>query len=380
MRERAGEHKARYKVSPQGPTFVLTVRYPDGRTRLYEGDEIPSRVTVPPGSTVRLEFSLRSGESGTHAPKACAESLTDLPEEGERIIGVAATASGSVNTGEFHSYAEVDIYRYWPNLRARLEVSYKYTGQSHGTTLGKTVLVSLVETASSTTSPLVTMTFIGAGSPSSTSNRATTTRESTNTGGSGGGTSSAAGGQAGGKGVLTINPSSMRVDAGEIAVFDLCTSLSSPAFRVEDLPVGYRYVITPSGDCYKLKVFTHPLSYGRFEMTVVARSGSAEERGSLSLLVKKAETPSPTVSSPVRQPPDTVSHSGGVCWRGRRGHSVHPKPCDRNLGADHRGDRHREGGTTDRAAGWQWCCSPAGCPPGPLPDQEEVMVRAGGLP
>ncbi len=303
----------------EGPTFQLVVRYPNGDYRRYVGDEIPHRVSVPKDSTVRLEVVAYRGKSGRYTVRACARTLTELPGQG--IVDVHAHTVA--RSGEMEGYASVEMLFYWRNLDVKLEVSFSYIGQSQGWTLGKTVIVSL-EAASSTTSSstlLVTMTNLSTGSsPSATAGgivSRTTSSSSTYpstttiieagsspTGTTSGASGSSSGQPAGGEGVLTINPSSMRVDAGDIAVFDLCTSLSSPTFRVEGLPTGYRYVITPSGDCYKLKVFTHPLSYGRFEMTVVARSGGAEERGSLSILVRRAETSSPATSyTSTEQPP-----------------------------------------------------------------------------
>ncbi len=56
------------------------------------------------------------------------------------------------------------------------------------------------------------------------------------------------------------------------------------------MPTGYRYVISKEGSCYRLKIFTHPLSYGRLDMTLVVRSGGSEERADFSVLVRKATT------------------------------------------------------------------------------------------
>ncbi len=59
-------------------------------------------------------------------------------------------------------------------------------------------------------------------------------------------------------------------------------------------------MITSDEECYRLKIFTHPLSYGKFDMSVVVSSGGVEERAPISLKVRKVETTSAgTTTSPI---------------------------------------------------------------------------------
>ncbi len=92
-----------------------------------------------------------------------------------------------------------------------------------------------------------------------------------------------------------------------MAHYDFCTPLSNPSFRIEGLPTGYRYVISKEGSCYRLKIFTHPLSYGRFDMTLVVRSGGSEERADFSVLVRKATTSAASAPSPAPSSTPTSS-------------------------------------------------------------------------
>lgn len=119
---------------------------------------------------------------------------------------------------------------------------------------------------------------------------------------------------------LSVDPPSQVVRAGETAVFEISTSLDSPKFRLEGLPTGFRYAISRGEGAYYLKVMTHPLSYGTFQMELEVTSGNAIERASISLTVKKAETSSATTHP---QSEGTTSTST---------HSVEPTPTEEMTG------------------------------------------------
>ncbi len=142
----------------------------------------------------------------------------------------------------------------------------------------------------SSTNSLITATLVLPTSTTSSTARGATTSETTTSQGFTSSSPEVRG--------LLLSPASQEVNAGDIAVFDLCTNLSSPSFRIFNLPTGYRYIITPTTQgCYKLKIFTHPLSYGRFDMAIIAGSNEQEERQEFSLTVRKAVTSSPRSNS-----------------------------------------------------------------------------------
>ena len=131
------------------------------------------------------------------------------------------------------------------------------------------VLPTLTQTSTSATTSETTSVGQPQASPSVTS--PTQTQETTATTGS----------------TLTVTPKILEVTAGDTAWFNITTSLSSPIIRVENLPTGYRYVITKGEGVYFLRIFTHPYSYGRFDISVIAESGGVELSESVRLIVKE---------------------------------------------------------------------------------------------
>jgi len=154
----------------------------------------------------------------------------------------------------------------------------------------------ITATSISTTSQTATQTSSQGTSPTLMTLISTTSQTTTQAGGTGVETTSQGLATPSGTGNLMIRPPSREVNAGDTAFFDLCTNLSSPIFTIEGLPMGYRYVITRGEECHLLRIFTHPRSYGRFSMEIVARSGDSEERGRLLLIVREVTTSSGTTS------------------------------------------------------------------------------------
>lgn len=274
-------------VAPLSPRVVLELRYPNGGYTLYEGDRIPSSVTVDVGARVELRLFARVKEPGIYTVRAEASTLVDVPSGYN--VGLGTSAQTSNATGNVDAGANFMIHDYFPGLAARLEVYYQaFLNDGSSDSLYKIVTVRVRAPPSSTqsqnqTGP-VTMTlatFVSPGNTSSTSTKSASTYSPGTV-----------------KWItrtievrdLNVNLSKREVNAGDIAAFDLCTSLDSPKFRVKDLPVGYRYIVSKGGECYKLKIFTHPLSYGTFEMDVVAYQGNVEERSTITLTVRKVKT------------------------------------------------------------------------------------------
>ncbi len=270
-------------VAPLSPRVVLELRYPNGGSMLYEGDRIPSSLTVDVGTRVGLRLFARVKEPGIYTVRAEASTLVDVPSGYH--VGLWASAQTSNMTGNADAGAGFMSNEYFPGLAVRLEVYYQaFLDDGSSDSLYKIVTVTVRAPPSSTQSQSQTgsgtvtpVTFVPPGSSTTTSSTyspgtvkwITSTTEVRE---------------------LSVDPSKREVDAGDIATFDLCTSLDSPKFRVEDLPVGYRYIVSKGGECYKLKIFTHPLSYGTFEMGVVAYQGNVEERSTVTLTVRKVET------------------------------------------------------------------------------------------
>ncbi len=300
-------------VSPIDPTFVLTIRYPNGGSRLYDGDRIPSSISVPVGSWVELKVFARFGEKGTYIAKSRSYVLTDLPRDvANDVVEASSFSSVSNTTGNIQSAARASIRQYYEGLSVLLQVSLTSSTVQGSNTFAKTVVVSC-------NPPVTMMTLVSSTSTSSTHTRssrssASSARESLTSSSTSPGKSTAARTSMEGQAAsgLSVSPHSMEVEAGDVASFDLCVGSSSPTFSLEGLPTGYRYVITSSGDCYKLRIFTHPMSYGRFDMTVVVKSGNAEERRGISLTVRKAQpqssstssSPLPTTSTQMRNTPE----------------------------------------------------------------------------
>ena len=255
----------------------LRIKYPDGHSRTYRGMRIPNSVVVPPGSAVHLIYKGVVVKSGDYSIKVFSRSITDLPaSEADEIIKVDASASSSQNTGKMSATAAVWVKRYYPGLSVMLFMGFKYESEKyHEESVSEKVVV--VHCNASTTS------FAQTSSPQTQSGMGEATQE---------------GSTVTSKRALSLDPLSREIYAGDSASFNICTELSSPIFRVEHLPTGYRYVITPGEECYELRVMTHPSTYGEFEITVVARSGDIEEEGRISLMVRKKAASCTTPSAP----------------------------------------------------------------------------------
>ncbi len=266
-------------VATISPRFVLEVRYPDGGSTLYEGNRIPSTLTVDLGTRVELRFMARVKEPGTYSVSAESYSLIDTSG---MDASTGASCEANNRTGNVDARAFSIARDYVRGLGFRLEVSYRASlrdGSSRNMHKAVTVWVR-APTSSTQSGTLATLTVV---SPGSSTQSAGTSTSSYTPGTVKWITSTTESRE------LSVTPSKLDVDAGDVAGFKLCSSLESPKFRVENLPAGYRYLITEEGDCYALKIFTHPLSYGRFSIGVVAYQGNVEERSSISLVVERAE-------------------------------------------------------------------------------------------
>ncbi len=293
-------------VSASGPSFKLEVHYSDG-TSTYEGDRIPGSITVPVGTRVRLSVNVIVNKPGTYRIGSSAVSLTDLPSND--YISCSSGSSSSKIDGHLDSSATVVINKYYNGLAARLTVEYRAITGQEGTTISKTVIVR-VSTPIITGTPIFPNT-ITSSTQSEAETTSSTSTTSPSTSSSASPTATSRNTQSGASTVhwhtgttetreLSIRPSELEVNAGETAVFSLCSNLEYPKFRIEGLPTGYRYVITSDEECYRLKIFTHPLSYGKFDMSVVVSSGGVEERAPISLKVRKIKTTSAgTMTSPI---------------------------------------------------------------------------------
>ncbi len=268
-------------VATISPRFVMEVRYPDGGSTIYEGNRIPSTLTVDVGTRVELRFLARVKELGTYSVSAESYSLVDITPGVD--VGTGAGCEANNQTGNVDADASFIARDYVRGLGFRLEVSYRASledGSSRN--MHKAVTVWLRSPTSSTQSGTIeTLTVV---SPGSSTQSARTSTSSYTPGTVKWITSTTELRE------LSITPSKLDVNAGDMAGFKICSSLESPKFRVENLPAGYRYLITEEGDCYRLKIFTHPLSYGGFDIGVVAYQGNVEERSSIWLMVRKAKT------------------------------------------------------------------------------------------
>ena len=262
-------------VSEIPPRCVITVYYPDGSYRLYyDPFNMPSSLTVPVGSRVKAQVFGRTDIPGSY--RLDARGLTsDLPSSD--YVTLTSYAHGNPSTGDYEARAEVTVNRYTEGMWIILETNMEHVSDSGRSSMscGLTVRVQppeiitatlvLTETTSQSTSTSRTRTTTW--TPAST----TQTQETTATTGS----------------TLTVTPKILEVTAGDTAWFNITTSLSSPIIRVENLPTGYRYVITKGEGVYFLRIFTHPYSYGRFDISVIAESGGVELSESVRLIVKE---------------------------------------------------------------------------------------------
>ncbi len=288
-------------IRPVEFTFLFVIRYPDGTETDAVGNDIPHSVTVPSNSLVFLNVHARVNEKGTYTAESRVYTITDLPanQASDERSNLNAGAGAKQGTGEI--WATAHIRECHPSLKYRLYVTYSKRQANLGEAGGETVTVTCsgpTTTSTFTTLihplPTIPPTLPPWFSPTSTAKSTTSPPihgSGTTTGMDTETRQSEIQGSTTSRG-LSLNPSFEEVDAGDVAHFDLCIDLDNPSFRLEGLPTGYRYVVSRAGNCYKLKVFTHPLSYGRFDMALVVRSGDIEERADFSVLVRRSTSSS----------------------------------------------------------------------------------------
>ncbi len=270
-------------VIPFGPVYTLYIRPEDGPSQEYHGNDIPSSVEVSPGTIVQLVLTMRVNKKGNYSIRSEVEVLTDLPSgEARDIVAPGGSTISDKSSGDAKASSAVKILKYYPGLRVRLRVTYSERHGGQEEVGGKSVIVICKP-------PII----IPPPPPQPTSMppwlfTSETTSTSTRTSGSHTRTSESNTTSSPTQIGLSLNPTSQEVDAGKVASYDFCTSLSNPTFGVEGLPTGYRYVISKEGSCYRLKITTYPHSYGRFDMTLIVRSDGNEERAGFILMVKRA--------------------------------------------------------------------------------------------
>ncbi len=320
----------RGSYSPYGPEIELIVKDSSGRIkRRWSGwSHIPIAVILGPGHSVSLE--LKGGDPSLDEIDVSSQAKVtyNCPRDTDvvEVYAVVSAESSESSGGKYKARAWVDLHRYYPSLVSiKLKVSYslKYsygrsdrgekevyvhlspeasttqsqtststTSTSTSTSLTIVMAGSLTPTSSTTSSPQVFATSISRTS-STTQSQASGTSHSSRPVQSTGSTAEGpteTGRSASTHHPATIDPASQVVDAGQIARFNVYSSLSSPKFELRNLPTGYRYLISREGDHYLLRIFTHPLSYGTFDMTLVIRDGKEEESLPFSLTVRRATT------------------------------------------------------------------------------------------
>ncbi len=268
------------QVSP--PIIVARVRYPDGSSVLYGApslSSIPSEVSVPIGSTVSLEISGRVNQRGTYSTSAIVG--VNPPYRG--YLSTYAAAECNENSGGFRAMASVTIHRYKEGMRIRLTVEFYSwkSGAARSETVSRSLNVEMLP-GPQQVHPAVSSSESETPKKGSETHQGETVHWLTKT------TEARE---------LEVEPRSMTVIAGEVAIFSINTSLKSPKFRIDGLPTGFRYTVTKEGGLYHLNIMTHPLSYGTFKMEVTVMSGNEVERASISLTVRKALSTTSTFSS-----------------------------------------------------------------------------------
>ncbi len=300
-----------------GRNTYLYVRYPDGTQRTFNDGDIPGLIDVPVGTYLRLYMDRGFRDPGVYTARALAESLNRLPAgEEDNYLSTYAEALTDDRSGKVVATASAQIKDSPPGGFAvgllvqicdeRVQVTVRVIPQTSTTTTtsGGFITLTLINTTS---------TRSGASSSSSraTSGQSAANRERP----------PAPSGSRPSANAMSVTPTDLEVTAGDTARFNISTSLSSPKFEIEDLPTGYRYVITGGNGTYLLKIFTHPYSYGRFDVKVIARSGGVELSQGIRLVVRERTTTRSTQSTQ-----STVGGSGSSTM------STEARPSDETPG------------------------------------------------
>ncbi len=238
-------------------------------------DDIPCEIELPPeGGHATLRLHLENLPSGHVDFIACACITSGRGTRSTSILinraaeTVDVSASVTLQGGQNASASIYVAYRVGVlEMRDRVDITMRST-ESEGP-----VQFTLVETTSSSESSSTSTTFspgtvkwITKGKPESVE--------------------------------IGVDPEEVEVNAGEVARYSISVPFSGGKFRLEGLPSGFRYLLTPSGSegQYTLKVFTPFSAYGVFRMRIRVEGQGRVGEHDLKLIVRKGTSTSTQAS------------------------------------------------------------------------------------